>query len=187
MDVTLSTGRLLLRQPRRDDAPRIARYLNNFRVAGNLARVPYPYREADAHAWLATWRADTPPAQTGFVLDLPGEGLIGNCGFHLAPDGTPSVGYWLGEPFWNRGFMSEALAAVVGWYFEVTEATSVASGVFTFNKASLAIQRKVGFTEIGTSTIHCLARHEDVRHIDTVLTRATWAARPAAIRAKEAS
>lgn len=187
MDVTLSTPRLRLRQPRKDDAARITRFLNNFRVAGNLARVPYPYYVKDADAWLATWRADTPPQQTGFVLDLPGEGLIGNCGFHLAPDGTPSVGYWLGEPFWNRGFMSEALAAIVGWYFEVTDAASIASGIFTFNKASLAIQKKVGFTEIGTSMIHCLARHEDVRHIDTELTRATWVARQVAATAREAS
>ena len=56
MDVELRSRRLVLRQPRPDDAPRIVRYLNNFRVAGNLARVPYPYRDADAHAWLRTWR-----------------------------------------------------------------------------------------------------------------------------------
>jgi RimJ/RimL family protein N-acetyltransferase len=161
--------------------------MNNFRVAGNLARVPYPYYEKDADAWLATWRPDTPPQQTGFALDLPGEGLIGNCGFHLAADGTPVVGYWLGEPFWNRGFMTEALCVVVGWYFDVTDAASIGSGVFTFNKASLAIQKKIGFTEIGTSMIHCLARHEDVRHIDTRLTRDVWAARQVAAMAKEAS
>ena len=42
MDVELRTRRLLLRQPGVDDVPRIARYLNNFHVAGNLSRVPYP-------------------------------------------------------------------------------------------------------------------------------------------------
>lgn len=174
MDVELRTARLLLRQPRLGDATRIARFLNNFRVTGNLARVPYPYAEADAIAWLRTWRPDLPPGQTGFSLDLPGEGVIGHCGFH-ASDAGPAVGYWLAEPFWNRGFMTEALRAVVDWYFAATGDDAIASGVFAFNKASLRVQRKLGFTETGESRMHCLARKQEVRHIDTELTRARWA------------
>lgn len=174
MDVTLETRRLILRQPRPGDAERIVLLLNNFRVAGNLARVPYPYRVTDAKAWLATWRPDRPPAETSFSLELPGEGLIGHCGFHTSPRGA-EIGYWLGEPFWNRGFMSEAVATALDWYFEVTAAAAVYSGVFSFNKASLAVQRKLGFTQTGISRMHCLARKEEVRHIDTELTRARWA------------
>ena len=173
MDVTLKTRRLILRQPCPDDAAAIAGQLNNFRVAGNLARVPYPYRVTDAKAWLATWRADKPPAETGFSLELPGEGLIGHCGYHPSPRGA-EIGYWLGEPFWNRGFMSEAVAAVLDWYFDATAAAAVYSGVFSFNRASLAVQKKLGFTETGVSRMHCLARNEEVRHIDTELTRARW-------------
>jgi len=176
MDVTLTTRRLLLRQPQAADAERIARFLNNFRVAGNLARVPYPYRVSDAEAWLATWDAGKPAGETGFSLELPGEGVIGHCGYHAGKLG-PELGYWLGEPFWNRGFMSEAVSAVVGWYFGVTGATSIRSGIFSFNKASLAVQKHIGFVEIGANTMHCLARNEEVRHIDTELTRARWAER----------
>jgi RimJ/RimL family protein N-acetyltransferase len=177
MDVELRTSRLLLRQPRLADAAQITRLLNNFRVAGNLARVPYPYREADALSWLRGWRADSQAAETGFSLDLPGEGVVGNCGFHLDDAGRPVVGYWLGESFWNRGFMSEALAAIVDWYFAATTADTVSSGVFAFNKASLHIQKKLGFTETGESRLHCLARKQEVRHIDTELTRARWTER----------
>ncbi len=42
MDVTLTTARLVLRQPVMSDAERIARFLDNFAVSGNLSRVPYP-------------------------------------------------------------------------------------------------------------------------------------------------
>jgi RimJ/RimL family protein N-acetyltransferase len=176
MDVELRTKRLILRQPKADDAARIVRYLNNFRVAGNLSRVPYPYREVDAHAWLRSWRPDKPPGETGFTVELPGEGAVGHAGFHPDAQGTV-IGYWLGEPFWNRGFMTEAVAAILDWYFESTSAVSISSGVFHFNKASLAIQRKLGFTETGSSYRLCLARKEEVRHIDTELTRARWARR----------
>ncbi len=174
MDVTLTTSRLLLRPPRDGDAPRIARFLDNFAVAGNLARVPFPYLESDAEAWLASWRPDRPAAETGFTLDLDGEGLIGHCGFHLGHDGVPVIGYWLAEPFWNRGLMSEAAAAAIDWYFAVTGAEALDSGVFAFNAASLALQSKLGFVETGVGMLHCLARHEDLRHIETQLTRARW-------------
>ena len=173
MDVELRTRRLLLRQPGVDDVPRIARYLNNFHVAGNLSRVPYPYCEADAHAWLRTWRSDRPPGETGFILELPGEGLIGHAGLHPDAQGTV-IGYWLGEPFWNRGIMTEAAAMALDWYFGETDAQTIDSGVFAFNKASLAVQKKLGFTEIGTSRLHCLARAAELEHIDTRLTRDAW-------------
>ena len=184
MDVTLETRRLQLRQPRPDDAPRIARLLNNFAVSGKLARVPYPYRLSDAEWWLDTWRADKPPGETGFIIDLPGEGLIGNCGLHQ-DNGATVIGYYLGEPYWNRGFMSEAAAAVIEWYFGVTGAAHLDSGVFAFNKASLAVQKKLGFTEMGSSRKHCLARNEDLRHIDTRLTRTRWDERRHSADAKE--
>ena len=173
MDVTLHTPRLALRQPLPIDAERIARFLDNFAVAGNLTRVPYPYRLADAKAWLRAWRPDTAPEATGFTLDLAGEGLVGHVGFHNDQDGTV-IGYWLGQPFWNRGLMSEAVAEALRWYFDVTDASAIASGVFHFNRASLAIQKKLGFTETGTSMRLCLARGEQVRHIDTQLTRAAF-------------
>jgi RimJ/RimL family protein N-acetyltransferase len=184
MDVTLETRRLILRQPRPEDAPRTARLLNNFAVSGKLSRVPYPYKLSDAEWWISRWRADKPAGETNFFIELPGEGLIGNCGLH-PESGTTVIGYYLGEPYWNRGFMSEAAAAVIAWYFDVTGAAQVGSGAFAFNKASLAVQKKLGFTEIGTSTLHCLARQEDLRHIDTRLTRARWDERRAGASAKE--
>ena len=178
MDVTLRTERLLLRQPRPDDAERLARFLDNFAVAGNLSRVPYPYRLSDAKGWLRSWRPDRPAGETGFTIDLAGEGLVGHVGFHRDVEGTV-IGYWLAQPFWNRGLMSEAVGAALDWYFTATTASRLASGVFHFNKASLAIQRKYGFVETGTSLRLCLARGEEVRHIDTQLTRSAWAERRA--------
>jgi len=179
MDVSLSTVRLLLRQPRMDDAEKLAQFLNNFAVAGNLSTVPYPYRVSDARAWLRGWRPDRPVSETGFTIELAGEGLIGHVGFHHEQN-SPVIGYWLAQPFWNRGLMSEAVRAALGWYFSVSEAASLGSGVFHFNRASLAIQRKMGFREVGVSKRLCLARGEEVRHIDTELTRGAWEERRAA-------
>lgn len=175
MDVTLTTSRLVLRAPQLSDATRLARLLDNFAVAGNLSRVPYPYRLSDAKWWLRTFQPDRPAAATNFVIDLPSEGLIGIVGFHDDTPGTV-IGYWLGEPYWNRGFMTEAASAAVDWYMQLTGADILNCGAFHFNRASLAVQKKLGFTEISTSSPLCLARGEEVRHIDTQLRRADWLA-----------
>jgi RimJ/RimL family protein N-acetyltransferase len=173
MDVTLRTRRLTLRPAQVADAPAVARYLNNFAVAGNLSRVPYPYSLKDAEWWLGGQRADLPAEQTGFAIELEGAGYVGQVGFHLDAN-DPTIGYWLGEPFWHRGLMTEAVRAAVEWYFGASEEPVIHSGVFAFNKASLAVQKKLGFTETGVSSRHCLARHQEVRHIDTQLSRTQW-------------
>jgi RimJ/RimL family protein N-acetyltransferase len=75
--------------------------------------------------------------------------------------------------------MSEAAAAAIDWYFGATDASVLYSGVFHFNAASLAIQRRLGFTETGRSSLLCLARNAELEHIDTKLTRSVWKARNA--------
>ena len=174
----LTTRRLVLRPPRAEDAEPIARYLNDFAVSGNLARVPYPYHVSDARAWLRTRRPDLPPAEMNFSIEAAGLGYVGHVGYHAAGSG-PVIGYWLGRPFWGQGIMTEAAEACLDWFFATSAAPAVYSGVFHFNAASLAIQRKLGFTETGRSSLLCLARGVEVEHIDTQLTRSVWKARQA--------
>lgn len=170
MIVVLRTRRFVLRQPVMGDAQPLARYLNDFEVSGNLARVPFPYHLSDARAWLRTRLPTLPVEATNFAIDLPGKGLVGQVGFHQGPQG-PIIGYWLGRPYWGQGLMTEAVTACLDWFFGATQHPVVYSGVFTFNAASLAIQAKLGFTETGRSSLLCLARGAEVEHIDTQLTR----------------
>lgn len=173
MTPLLETPRLRLRPPGIGDAIRLAEYLGNFAVSGNLASVPHPYVIENARAWLGQWRADAPPEGTHFVIELKGEGAVGTIGYN-SKDGVASLGFWLGEPHWGQGLMTEAMYAVLDWYFAASSADYVTSGVFHFNMASLAIQHKLGFVETGLSEHHCLAREQDVEHIDTELTREAY-------------
>ena len=186
MSITLKTKRLMLRAHCPGDAEPIARYLNNYAVAGNLSTVPYPYALKDAEWWLNRQHPELPPDETNFAIELPGAGFIGNAGFH-ADVQNPTLGYWLAEPFWHRGIMSEAAQAVIDWYFESDFGPVIHCGAFHFNKASLAVQKKLGFVETGTSRRHCLARGEEVGHIDTELRRADWATRSGRAEAGDVS
>ena len=99
MILTLRKHRFHMRQPQMDDAEPISRYLNDFAVSGNLARVPFPYHLSDAKAWLRTRLPNLPPEATNFAIVLPGHGLVGEVGFHQLLDGE-IIGYLLGQPFW---------------------------------------------------------------------------------------
>ena len=173
MTPLLETERLRLRAPSLGDAKRIAELLDNFVVAGNLSKVPVPYGLADAEAWLGRWRADAPPAETNFIIQLKTLDCVGVVGFHNDND-VAHIGYWLGEPFWGRGIMTEAVRRAVSWYFNATNANEIISGIFHFNNASWEIQKKMGFVEVGQSSLYCLARDENIAHIDTKLTRAAF-------------
>lgn len=164
----LQSGDLNLREPELGDAARMAEYLSAFDVAGNLANIPATYRLADATAWL-TELAERTDA-TNFAITHRQHGFVGMVSFHHA-DGEATISYWLGRPFWNRGIMTDALIAALSWYFTITGADRVLSGVFHFNMGSLAIQQKLGFVETDRSVAFCLARQHDFEHIDTELTR----------------
>ncbi|GGA36732.1 GNAT family N-acetyltransferase [Pelagibacterium lentulum] len=169
----IETERLVLRRPRLRDGPRIASLLNNYQVTKNLARVPYPYTLNMALDWLLRQKRDWTPETITFAVCEKKGGLIGFCGTHREGQFT-EIGYWLGQPYWNRGYMSEALKAVLEWYFANSQSDTLISGVFYFNTASLAVQKKFGFVETGIGKRICLAQSAEIDHIETQLTRSDF-------------
>jgi RimJ/RimL family protein N-acetyltransferase len=86
----LESERLILRPPRPSDVPAMAVWLGDYDVAKNTSRVPHPYGEADAEAFLALPSG----GNHVFAIQRRGDGLfIGCCGLHPA-DGH-EFGYWL--------------------------------------------------------------------------------------------
>jgi RimJ/RimL family protein N-acetyltransferase len=177
-DQTVSTERLVLRRYERRDTTRIAALLNNWNVVRMLAMVPFPYTLADAEDYLGKQLARTPEPENFTSAITIGADLIGVIGVGPRND-APSIGYWLGEPYWGQGYMTEALRAATRQFFATSAWDRLGSGIFEDNPASLAVQRKLGFEIVGESMMLCVARGEQVRHFDTRLTQAQFEARAA--------
>jgi RimJ/RimL family protein N-acetyltransferase len=141
----LETARLKLRAPCREDAKAIAALANEFRVAVNTARIPYPYRLADAEEFIA--RANSREGQACFVV-LRDARLIGVCGIDSREEG-PELGYWLGVPFWGRGYATEAARAVVDYAFGDLGCETLRSGARVTNPASRRVLEKCAFQWTG--------------------------------------
>jgi ribosomal-protein-alanine N-acetyltransferase len=144
MEITLASCKV--RSWRWSDAGSIVRNANNRNVWINLRdRFPYPYTASDARGWLKSVYESKP--ETNFAITLKDE-AVGGIGFLLQPDiayRSAEIGYWLGEEFWNRGIVSEALTAVTEYAFSAHDLVRLYAHVFEWNEASARVLQKAGY------------------------------------------
>jgi len=153
-DTRLETDRLILRAPRRADAPWIADRINDIGIARMATRIPHPYAAADAEAFL---QGLDPLEDKVFLVEHREFGPIGMLGFHRQPTEwsetrssiSPELGYWLGRTFWGRGFATEAVSAALDWAGRAWGRRVVTAGYFADNPASGRVLEKAGFLLTG--------------------------------------
>lgn len=77
--------------------------------------------------------------------------LLGGCGVRGLREGRDSgeLAYWLGRPYWGKGYMPEALAALIRHCFGPLELHRLYATVFTNNGRSAGALRKLGFQHEG--------------------------------------
>ncbi len=193
-DDCLTTRRLVLVAPRREDAAALAALADNPKIATNLATMPHPYERADAEAWIA--RVTTPSPGRGLLVRLrrPGMPVIGAVGFGPQPaTGDTEVGYWIGEPFWNQGYATEAAQAVIDHAFRSSPLDEVWASCRMTNEASRRVIVKCGFQWVGTGLRHSKALRGMMAVERYRLDRKCWQAlrawgdRPAATGEKKAA
>jgi len=140
--LTLST----IREWRAEDAVDLAKHANDADVAANLRDAfPNPYTVDDANIFLASVINDQP--MINFCLDIGGS-AAGGIGLRLGSDihrCTAEFGYWLGRAYWNRGIMSEAVAAFSAAAFEAFGLDRLFAEPFANNTASVRVLEKAGF------------------------------------------
>ncbi|MDQ2079057.1 GNAT family N-acetyltransferase [Xanthobacteraceae bacterium Astr-EGSB] len=168
----LETERLVLRAPRLGDAKTIATLANDRRIAENTARIPHPYKLADAKTWLESVnRAD---GEQTYVITLSGD-VIGACGFEARDDGAPEIGYWLGVAHWGKGYATEAARALIDHAFGDLDFTALQAGARVTNPASRRVLEKCGFqwTGVGLYRIRAISSSAPIDRFR--LERGIWA------------
>jgi RimJ/RimL family protein N-acetyltransferase len=166
----LETRRLLMRAPQHRDARRIAELCAEFDIARMTTRMPHPYRLEHADQFLAGVAFKDPAREPIFLLEHEEEGPVGMLGFHRNPeDGSdfgpeigPELGYWVGKPFWGRGFATEAAQAALDWARKAWNKRAIVAGHFPDNPASGRVLSKAGFLYTGqVKRKPCVARGQD--------------------------
>ncbi|HWV20091.1 MAG TPA: GNAT family N-acetyltransferase [Devosia sp.] len=145
LPASIRTERLVLTAPTMAHAPAIAQLANNKNVHRWMARLPFPYTVSDAEFFVG--QIVPSDEEACFAIEADGT-FVGVVGLHFADGEVPELGYWLGEPFWGKGYASEAARALVA-EARAAGASALRSRALTENNGSRNVLRKCGFIEIG--------------------------------------
>jgi RimJ/RimL family protein N-acetyltransferase len=175
----IATPRLVLRPFRPGDATAVARLAGDRDVASTTASIPHPYPARLAAEWIASHPARVSAGtEVIFAVTLrkarirrtavaaDGGRLIGAVGLILEPTSRKAeMGYWIGKPYWGKGYATEAARAVIAYGFDVLSLNRIFAHHMTRNPASGRVLEKAGMTFEGGLRQHILKwdRFEDVR------------------------
>jgi RimJ/RimL family protein N-acetyltransferase len=152
----LKTDRLLLREFQLSDAPDVQRLAGVKEVAAGTF-LPHPYENGMAEQWIADQeQAHEGGTAVSFAITLAGDAtFIGSIGLNMVPIHRHArLGYWLGVPYWNQGYGTEAVRAVLRYGFMQLNLHRIYSPHFQGNAASGRVLQKVGMTYEGRMREH---------------------------------
>ena len=139
-----------LRNWNRADVPALARHLNNKKIWDNCRdALPYPYTEKDAEQFISFVEGQS--EQNNYCIEINHE-AVGNISFIRGTDVeryNAELGYWLAEPYWNQGIMSEAIKQAVEDYLSHSDTVRIHAHVYENNPASMNVLEKAGFHKCG--------------------------------------
>jgi RimJ/RimL family protein N-acetyltransferase len=142
----LETERLTLRRPTLADVKAIARLANDRRIAENTRRLPHPYSQEHAVAFVRALAANG--SEMVFLIEqnfVP----VGVVGINWREPDAPELGYWLGCEHWGQGFGTEAARAAIDYFFEEFDQEMLIAGARVANPRSRNILEKCGFQWTG--------------------------------------
>lgn len=176
---TLTTARLCLRPLVIADAPTVQRLAGAHEVADTTLNIPHPYPDGIAEQWIGT-RAEV--AQNGAdltwaIADCADDTLYGAISLRSnLQNRHAELGYWIGLPYWGRGYATEAARAVVAYGFAKLPIQRVCARYYRRNPASGRVMQKLGMVYEGCQRRHLRKgeRFEDVVHYGIL--REEWAA-----------
>jgi [ribosomal protein S5]-alanine N-acetyltransferase len=166
----ISLAKSTIRPFRPEDAQALRTHIDNYQVARNMSAIPHPYSLQHADEWIATASAASP--QTHFAIAIDDK-VVGGIGV-IVDDGRrgpfcahcAEIGYWLGQEFWGRGILSEAVPAFTEWAFSELRLVRLFAAVYARNPASARVLEKSGYTFEGRL---CAVYFRDDEFIDGLL------------------
>jgi [ribosomal protein S5]-alanine N-acetyltransferase len=150
---TLTSECLMLRPFALSDAQTVQKLAGERDVAAMTTTIPYPYEDGMAEAWIETHQnAFDQGEEVIFAITRRSDGqLIGAIGISIdKPHQLGEMGYWIGKPYWNHGYCTEAARTVLRYAFDVLHLNRVQARHMTKNPTSGRVMQKAGMQYEGT-------------------------------------
>lgn len=137
-----------LRRWKYSDADCIVKYANNLKIANNLRNAfPCPYTIDDAKLYVNNCICSSEENQCTRAIVVDGE-AAGSIGVFIKDDvycKSGEIGYWLAEPFWGNGIVSEAIKQICHFVFQNYDIIRIFAEPYAHNTGSRKALEKAGF------------------------------------------
>jgi RimJ/RimL family protein N-acetyltransferase len=176
----IKTKRLLLRPITMADAEAMAQLAGDFDIARMTGSIPHPFPVLSAEIRVTLFEVGRRRGlQYAYAITQDGGALMGIISlFRPNTDADFEIGYWIGKPYWQKGYMTEACKAIIHEAKHSLGLTTITAGVFSDNPASIHILKKLGFVASGPDSYYfSISRLCKAKSLSFV-----WHATPALLR-----
>ncbi|MCP4567417.1 MAG: GNAT family N-acetyltransferase [FCB group bacterium] len=144
---TLETERLILRRFNLKDAPRVQLLAGDKAIAETTLNIPHPYEDGMAEEWIGTHedQRNAGKLENFAIVQKEDNNLVGAIGLVIKREfESAEMGYWVGKPYWGKGYCTEAARAVLKYGFEQLELNRIHAHYMVSNSASAKVMEKIG-------------------------------------------
>jgi RimJ/RimL family protein N-acetyltransferase len=150
----IETARLKLRAFTEADIPELLPLIGAREIAATTLRIAHPYTEQNAKDFIAKSRDED---NIWLAITQRSDGrLCGGAGLMLELEHhRAELGYWVGVPYWGKGYATEAAQAMLRYGFNALKLHRILASCMSHNSASGKILLKLGMHHEG-----CLREHQ---------------------------
>jgi ribosomal-protein-alanine N-acetyltransferase len=143
----------IIREWKIEDKHKLSELLNNKKIQNNLRDgLPYPYTADDAEEYIVSMLSADKTKTFAFTITV-NDIAIGSIGVFRCGNihsRTAEMGYYVGEPYWGKGFATSAVKQTCKYIFDNTDIIRIFAEPFAYNTASCHVLEKAGFQFEGT-------------------------------------
>jgi len=150
--LTTASSRLVLRPFVPTDAPLVQELLSDAQIAEGTLRIPHPYPDGAAAAWIATlapkWEEGRFAAWA--LADTESDAVCGAISLRVThAHRRAEVGYWVARAAWGQGYATDAVRAIIAYGFDVLELHRIEGHCYSENPASARVMQRAGMRHEG--------------------------------------
>lgn len=171
---TLNSARLTLHPFTLEDAAIITVLAGDKRVSEMTASIPHPYSKEMALQWIAGRESQWQSGHYAYyAITLTDSGdLIGAVSLMESdePDQPQQaeLGYWIGVPYWGKGYATEAAQTLIQFGFETLDFRRIVARHLSRNPASGTVLTRCGFQHLRKTEGSCGEKFEALDYYEMI-------------------